>query len=382
MSRRLPGPVGLLLLLAVLAIACGPGQTAQPTSSPAPAAKATEAPKPAAQASPATSPSPSPAASPAGGVSPAAKPVAVPPRPADFPTGALQFWVGFPAGGSSDIGARILAAAMEKTLGQPVTVVNKPGGSGQVAWNELVRTRPDAGVMALVSVPQLQTIIIDPERQAAFKLDDFTPIANQVLDPGAVFVAKNSPYKTIEALVEAARQNPRQLKIGDTGIASDDHLAILDLARSAGVEFRIVHFEGGTPATTAVLGGQVDAVFDNVGQWVSKVKSGDGDVLAVTAERRSEFLRDVPTMKAKGWPVISSSARGIVGSPGMKQDHVRYLSAVVGAAMTTPDVKDNMDEVGLGQQYMDPEEYKRFLEEQLQYAQGLFQLIEEERKET
>ena len=66
----------------------------------------------------------------------------------------------------------------------------------------------------------------------------------------------------------------------------------------------------------------------------------------------------------------------------MKQDHVRYLSAVVGAAMTTPDVKDNMDEVGLGQQYMDPEEYKRFLEEQLQYAQGLFQLIEEERKET
>lgn len=305
---------------------------------------------------------------------------ALPPRPEDFPSDAIQFWVGYPAGGSSDIGARILASSMEELLGQSVTVVNKPGGSGQLAWTEIARQKPDGSVIALVIVPQLQTIILDPERQAAYTLDDFTPIANQVLDPGAVFVAKDSPFQTMEDLLNSARERPGEIKVGDTGIASDDHLAILDTEQAADVDFRIVHFDGGAPATTAVLGGQIDAVYDNVGQWASKVEAGDGRVLAVTGESRSQFLPDVPTMEELGYPVVSYSARGIVGPERMNPEHVRYLSAVIAQAMCSEDVQSKMNDVGIALQYMDPEEYGEFLQEQLSYAEELFERVEEERE--
>ncbi len=311
---------------------------------------------------------------------PEATPMAPPPRPGDFPSGPIQFWIGYPAGGSSDVGGRILAAAMEQMLGQPVTVVNKPGGSGQLAWTETARQKPDGSVIALVSVPQLQTIILDPERQAAFKLEDFTPIANQVLDPGAIFVGKNSPFQTMNDLLSAAKERPGEVTVGDTGIASDDHLAILDTEQAANVDLRIVHFDGGTPATTAVLGGQIDAVYDNVGQWVSKVEAGDGRVLAVMGETRSQFLPDVPTMEELGFPVFSYSARGIVGPKGMNPEHVRYLSAIIEAAMNSADVQSKMNDVGIAQEYMGPEEYATFLKEQLTYAENLFGRVEEERK--
>ncbi len=311
---------------------------------------------------------------------PEATPIAPPPRPADFPSDPIQFWIGYPAGGSSDVGGRILAAAMEKMLGQPVPVVNKPGGSGQLAWTEMARQQPDANVLALVSVPQLQTIILDPEREAAFKLEDFTPIANQVLDPGSVFVSKDSPFQTFNDFLNGAKERPGQITVGDTGIASDDHLAILDTERAAGVDLRIVHFDGGTPATAAVLGGQIEAVYDNVGQWVSKVKAGDGRVLAVMGQARSEFLPDVPTMAELGFQVFDYSARGIVGPKGMNPEHARYLSGVIGASMGTDEVRTAMNEVGIAQKYMGPEEYARFLQEQMDFAAGLFHLVEEERK--
>jgi tripartite-type tricarboxylate transporter receptor subunit TctC len=311
---------------------------------------------------------------------PEATPIAPPPRPADFPSGPIQFWIGYPEGGSSDVGGRILAAAMEKMLGQPVPVVNKPGGSGQVAWTEMARQKPDASVVALVSVPQLQTIILDPERQAAFTLEDFTPIANQVLDPGAVFVTTNSPFQTMNDFLNGAKERPGQITVGDTGIASDDHLAILDTERAAGVDVSIVHFDGGPAAAEAVLGGQVDAVYDNVGQWVTKVKAGEGRVLAVMGQTRSEFLPDVPTMDELGYPVFDYSARGIVGPKRMNPEHARYLSGVIEAAMSSAEVQTAMNEVGIAQKYMGPEEYAQFLQEQMDYAADLFHLVEEERK--
>ncbi|MDP8923272.1 MAG: tripartite tricarboxylate transporter substrate binding protein, partial [Chloroflexota bacterium] len=305
---------------------------------------------------------------------------ALPSKPADFPSGAIQFWVGFPAGGSTDVGGRILAAAMERILDQSVTVVNKVGGSGQTMWTELARTKPDASVIGMANVPQMQAYMIDPERQAAFNMDSFEPIANQVLDPGAVFVPTNSRFQTMQDLIQAAKQSPGQIRVGDTGIGSDDHFAILDLEQRTGADFRIVHFEGGTPLTTAVLGGQIDAAFDNVGGWVSRVKSGDGRVLGVMAETRSKFLPDVPTFEEMGIPIFSYSARGVIGPRSMKPDHVRYLSAVVEAAMNTADVQERMNEVGLAQEYMGPEEYAKFLQEQMQRTERLFDLIESERE--
>ena len=103
--------------------------------------------------------------------------------------------VAFPAGGSTDIAARIVASIAEKALGQPIVVVNKGGAGGQVGWTEMVRQRPDGYYIGFINLPATNTVILDPERKAIFTEKDFTPIINQVLDPGVIWVKGGQPLQ-------------------------------------------------------------------------------------------------------------------------------------------------------------------------------------------
>ena len=122
--------------------------------------------------------------------------------------------VAFPPGGSTDIGARIVAAIAEKALGQPIVVVNKGGAGGQVGWTEMVRQKPDGYYIGFINLPATNTVILDPERKAIFTEKDFTPIINQVLDPGVIWVRADSPYKTAagpdRCRQEGAEHDPRR----------------------------------------------------------------------------------------------------------------------------------------------------------------------------
>ena len=138
-----------------------------------------------------------------------------------------------PAGGSTDVGARILAGLAEKDFGQPVTVVNKAGAGGQIGFTDIARARPDGYTLGFLNLPGMNTITLDPERKAAFTIDSFIPIVNQVLDPGFIWVKGDSPYKTLADLVDAAKKNPGKISACTTGILSDDHLAILMVQEAA-----------------------------------------------------------------------------------------------------------------------------------------------------
>ena len=106
-----------------------------------------------------------------------------------FPDKAINLMVAYPPGGSTDIGARIVASIAEKAIGQPIVVVNKGGAGGQVGWTDLVRQKPDGYNIGFINLPATNTVILDPARQAIFNDKSFTPIINQVLDPGVVWVA-------------------------------------------------------------------------------------------------------------------------------------------------------------------------------------------------
>src|SRR6187455_3226769 len=121
----------------------------------------------------------------------------------DFPSRPIQLMVAFPAGGSTDVAARIVASIAEKHLGQPIVVVNRGGAGGQVGWTDFSRARPDGYSLGFINLPALNTVILDPERKATFKADAFIPVINQVLDPGVVWVKADSPYKTFKDLLEA-----------------------------------------------------------------------------------------------------------------------------------------------------------------------------------
>ena len=126
----------------------------------------------------------------------------------DFPTRPIQLMVAFPPGGSTDIGARVVAAIAEKALGQSITVVNKGGAGGQVGWTDMVRQKPDGYYIGFINLPATNTVILDPERKAIFTEKDFTPIINQVLDPGVIWVRADSPYKTRRTWSRRPRSRP------------------------------------------------------------------------------------------------------------------------------------------------------------------------------
>jgi tripartite-type tricarboxylate transporter receptor subunit TctC len=280
----------------------------------------------------------------------------------DFPTKPVQLMVAYPAGGSTDIGARIVAAIAEKSLGQPIVVVNKGGAGGQVGWTELVRQRPDGYYVGFINLPATNTVILDPDRKAIFTEKDFTPIINQVLDPGVIWVRADSPYKTVHDLIDAAKKSPNTIRAATTGILSDDHLAILMTEEAApGAVFRLVHLEGGAAQFKEIMAGNIDVAFDNVGSIMPRVKSGEVRALAVMDDVRSKFLPDVATMKELGYPtVMSNSTRGIAGPKGMPEPIVGKLRDVLKKAMEDPEHVSKLENQGLAIKIMVGEEYARY----------------------
>jgi tripartite-type tricarboxylate transporter receptor subunit TctC len=280
----------------------------------------------------------------------------------DFPNKPVQLMVAFPPGGSTDIGARIVAAIAEKALGQPIVVVNKGGAGGQVGWTELARQRPDGYYVGYINLPATNTVILDPERKAIFNEKDFTPIINHVLDPGAIWVRADSPYKNVQDLIDAAKKAPNTIRTATTGILSDDHLAILMTEEAApGAVFRIVHLEGAAPQFKEIMGGNIDVAYDNVGSIVPRVRSGEIRVLAVLDDTRSKFLPDVPTMKEAGYPtVISSSTRGIAGPKNLPAPILTKLRDALKKAMDDPDHISKLEGQGLAIKVMVGEEYEKY----------------------
>jgi tripartite-type tricarboxylate transporter receptor subunit TctC len=282
-----------------------------------------------------------------------------------YPTKPVQLMVAYPAGGSTDIAARIVASIAEKELGQSIVVVNKGGAGGQVGWTEMSRVKPDGYYIGFINLPALNTVILDPDRKAAFNIDAFVPVINQVLDPGIIWVKGDSPYKNLKDLLEAAKRNPHKISAATTGILSDDHLAILMMEEAApGVFFRIVHFEGGAPVMTAVMGGHIEAAFDNVGSVFRRIRTGEVRALAVMDTERSRFLPDVPTMPELGYPtVISSSTRGIAAPKGTPPAVIKRLEQALKKAMDDPEHVKKMEEAGLGLRVMVGEEYAKYYRE-------------------
>ena len=290
---------------------------------------------------------------------------AAPAMAQQYPTRPINLIVGFPAGGSTDIGARVVAGIAEKMIGQPIVVVNKGGAGGQVGWTELARAKPDGYTLGFLNLPATNTTILDPERQAIFNESSFTPIINQVLDPGVVWVAANSPFKTMKDVIDAAKSKPGTVRAATTGILSDDHLAILMVEEAnPGANFRIVHLLGGAAQMKETLGGNIDVSFDNVGGIVPQVRGGQVRALAVMDTERSKFLPDVPTMKELGMPnVISSSTRGIAGPKGMDPAVVKKLQEVLSKAMADADHVKRLEDAGLAIKVMVGAEYEKYYKE-------------------
>lgn len=295
---------------------------------------------------------------------------------AGYPDGPVTLLVAFDPGGGSDIGARLLAKELEKELGQPVVVENKPGAGGQIGYTALANAAPDGSLFGLTTIPGLLVSALDESREAEYTVDSFAPSALQVFDPVAIAVAPDSPYKTLDDLVAAAKAAPGQITATTTGIGTTEHFALMELNQAAGIDIRPVHFADGAAASaTAFLGGNVDLLLSNVGDAQPTIDSGGARLLAVMSEERSPFAPDVETTVENGYDVVLGSSRGYAFPADTPDDIVNRMSEAIGTIMARPEFQAQMEDLGLQPNYMDAAEYKTFWDEQAAVFKDLIHLI-------
>ena len=277
---------------------------------------------------------------------------------------AIQMLVGFAAGGTTDVGARMLASGLEKEFGTSVLVVNKPGASSQIAYTALTQAKPDGYTIGNTNFPSAVVTYLDPARKATFTRKSFEPLALHVIDPGLLAVKADSRFKTIKDVVEAAKANPKKIRISTTGIQSDEAFAILQFQKMTGAQFAMVHFsEGVAPAMTAFLGGKIEVFCGNVGDLLSQVKSGEVRILGIMDDEASPFYPGVKTFEEQGYKLYGSSSRGFAAPAGTPKEVVDILSGAIKKVVATEDHKKRMADMGLTLRYMDPAQYSKYWNE-------------------
>lgn len=308
-----------------------------------------------------------------------AAPVAAPAAEAFPQKGkAVQMLVGFAAGGSTDVGARILAAGLEKELGTAVVVVNKPGASGQIAYTALTQSKPDGYTIGNTNFPSSVVSYLDPARQATYTRKNFALLGLHVVDPTLFAVKSDSPYKTLKELVDAAKANPRKIRMTTTGIQSDETFAILQFQKLAGAQFGLVHFSQGVAAgMTAFLGNKIEVFCGNVGDLLAQFKRGEVRILGIMDDEPSPFYPGVKTFREQGYDLVSSASRGFAAPAGTPPEVVSALSAAMKRAAATEEHKKRMAELGLTLRYMDPAQYEKYWTEYEAMLKELLPLTKE-----
>ena len=278
----------------------------------------------------------------------------------DYPTKPIIMQVPYPAGASTDVGARIISAIAEKQMGQPIVVINKPGGGGQLGWTELAKAKPDGYYLGFISMPHMLSAILDPERKSTFKAEDITPIISQALDPTTISVRPDS-WKTLKELIDDAKKRPREIKAGIVGYLQDDEIGYLQFAEAAGVELRLVYFDGAAQAIPALLGNHVDVLFCTVGDNFHQWKGGKVRMLTIMDKERSKFYPDLQTTAELGFPgVISASTRGIGAPKGIPQPILKKIEDVLKKAMESKEHLDKLEAAAHGAKIMTGEEFNKY----------------------
>lgn len=283
----------------------------------------------------------------------------------DFPAKGrtVTIIVPFAAGGTGFLGAQALAAPLEKELGVQIQVVAKPGASSQTGMTQLALSKPDGYTLGVSALPTSITPYLDPERKAVYSRKSLVAVANHVLDPEAIAVRAESPYKTLKDLVAAAKANPGGIRLGTAGLLSDNHLAQILFQQAAGIKFSFVHFDGGAPATIALLGGHVDVGCSTAGNYPAHYKSGKVRLLGIMAKERSKFFPDIPTLEELGYKISYASSRGLAAPEGTPRGIVELWSRAIKKAMDDPEHKRKMDELAIGLHYLDADQYAKYWDE-------------------
>jgi len=251
-----------------------------------------------------------------------------------YPERPIGVAVSYGAGGATDFQARIvtMVAGNEDILGQPMYIINKPGAGGRVGWNWFAsEAEADGYTMSAYNIPHF--IAQSIKGGVKYSAESFEPIANWGEDPAVVVVPKDSPYNTMQELIEYAKANPGKVTTSGAGLFVGHHIAALQIEKACECKIAYIPTKGGgAAAMKAVIAGDVVAGINNLSDAYRASQAGNVKVLGVADTKRNEdFLPDVPTLQEVGLDVDNSSVnyRGLMVPKGTPQDVIDKLAAQV-----------------------------------------------------
>lgn len=265
---------------------------------------------------------------------------------ADFPNKPVRIVVPFPAGGTADVLPRIVAEKLSQKWGQPVIVDNRTGAAGNIGADTVAKADPD-GYTLMATPPAPLAINETLYRTLPFDPHAFVPVTVLAKVPNVLAVRKTLPVSTAAEFIAYARQNAGRVNVATQGNGTTSHLTGAMFESQAGVRFVFIPYKGTAPALADMLGGQVDAFFDNIASSYPHHKAGAVKILAVTGAQRSPLAPEIPTLAESGLPGFDATTWfAVAAPPETPADIVAKINAAIVEVLKMPDVQKKFVEQG------------------------------------
>lgn len=266
---------------------------------------------------------------------------------AAYPDQAIKLVVPFPAGGTTDVLARTLAAKLSERVGQPVVVDNRVGAGGTIGALAVARSAPDGYTFILGTSGTHAVNYALAKKPPYHPLNDFSAITTVAEVPNVLVVSSKSPYKSLADLITAAKAKPGELSHASTGIGASPSLSFNVLKSASKIDVIEVMYKGGAPALTAIFAGEVTFGFDGVTTSTPHIKAGTLRPLAVSSTYRIPTLPEVPTVAESGYPDFDVAAwYGIWAAAQTPAAIVKKMNAEFNIILNMPDVREKFQSTG------------------------------------
>jgi tripartite-type tricarboxylate transporter receptor subunit TctC len=285
------------------------------------------------------------------------------PAQSGYPSRQISFVVGFSAGGTTDIVARLIAEEMRKTLGQPIVVDNKPGAGGNIGASIVAKAKPDGYTLLIGSVGPLAINASLYAKMPYDNVKDFTPISLIVHVPNMLVVNPSAmPVNSFAEFVALLRANPGKYFFASTGTGTSSHLSGEQLKTMAGVEATHVPYKGAVALNDLLSGEQVHFMFATIPSVIEFVRAGRLRALAVTSKSRSAAVPDIPTVAESGFPDFEASSWfGLLGPADLPRDIVAKLQGEVVRVLKIPEIRDTLIAQGADPVGSSPEQFAAYI---------------------
>jgi len=277
-----------------------------------------------------------------------------------YPTKAVSMVVPFPPGGRTDLTARVVAQYLPKHLGQPVVVVNKPGAGGVLGAKEVAAATPDGYTLGFFSTAVVTAQYTVP---TPTNLNDYIAISVVNIDPMALAVKYDAPWKTLADLVSHGRQNPDKLRLGMIPGASAQIFAG-GFAKAANVKAVYVPFKGDSDGVAALAGGHIEVHVAVPVSYKSLAEAKKVRILGVAADSRSPLYNDIPTFRENGVDLAIGSFHIVFTPKGTSAEIQAKLEGAIAKTMKEPELNQRMSSANLGVAYMNQKDTARYLAQQ------------------